>query len=256
VRCTLSCTRSFLILCAVVALLILGLPCIALGANPGDGPSTAVTLPALPWSSVATGTLIQHDPSTWWFWYRLPLVVGQTINMTATVPPGSDEGIFCDAASFETPMQLGSDYVDSATEKLTLIAPRTGDYFVVLGASSSAAFSLDATIVPAVPFSLSSVSAPRSVEKKKKFSASVTLRPDYDSVLPPIRFYFQHKVGKKWRASSSKDPNGLSGTTAYSTFVVKNLKISKAGVYRVRARFSDAAHPARYTKWKTIIVVK
>ena len=63
-------------------------------------------------------------------------------------------------------------------------------------------------------------------------------------------------TGKRWKvyaSSSSKFAAQILGGT--STKVTGSFKLSTKGKYRIRARFTDAAHPsARYSSWRKFTI--
>ncbi len=135
------------------------------------------------------------------------------------------------------------------------MAPHTDNYFVVVVGSAVGTVSVNAVTIPAVQFSLKSMSARSAVKAKKTFSVSAKITPGYNSSTSPMKFYLQRKSGGKWKTFGASKSGKLTkdSTAAFSKFSA-SYKLSK-GTYRVRAGFKDAAHPkTKYNSYKTIKV--
>lgn len=240
------------VLCLLVAGAML-LPAMAFADGDGSIDSPLVVNQALPWSVDGTLTPVTYEDSSTGneFWYTIPLTAGQTLKLTTTASswdalPGS--AMF---ATWDTPYYVEASYPGDTVGSLSLMAPRTGDYLLVMSNDTVAStYTIDAQIVPPVNFSLWGFSAPKTAKRLKTFTVSDRLSPKYNGLTPPIKFVLQHKVGSKWKAY--KTLTGLSNATG--TGFSAKFKL-KAGTYRVRSSFADLAHPhAKYTVWRTVKV--
>ena len=114
-------------------------------------------------------------------------------------------------------------------------------------------FTLDAAVVPSVSFTLSKMSAPSKVKRKKYFKVGATLSGHTDQFNVPVRFVFQRRSRGRWRTYKTLKP---FWSTAYDPERYPyrvTLKLPK-GTFRVRASFADAAHPkAKYNAWKEVV---
>jgi hypothetical protein len=235
--------------------LALAMPVMAL-ATPGDGPNDQIALPAPSWSEPVTGTLLPltlESHSYFGIWYTVPLIKGQTVVFTSTSVATGRFVMIAAPYSFLAPAALVSDYPGPGIGVLTVMAPRTALYDLTPVGSSTETYSIEATVVPPVRFSLSSFAVPAKVKKNKAFGVSVRVYPDYDGFFPPITFEVQRKshVFKKYKKFGSN----FMGTESdpYTVFVQK-LKLP-AGTYQVRATFSDASGTiVAPTKWKHFVV--
>jgi hypothetical protein len=227
-------------------------------ATATDGDSqNPVALPALPWSSPQIGTFLPDvfEGHTWGsYWYHITLAKGQTVLFTAVNDPSADfGGLFIDSYA-PTPYYQTSSESEGATSTMSLLPPVTGEYIINVWGYNPGAFSLDVTATAPMGFKLATFSAPKSVKHKKAFTVAVNLLPSYNGLTSPIKFYIERKSGKKWKTYGSVGVNKISGNSSYTKFS-GTAKISKAGSYRIRGKFTDAAHPvAKYTSWKTISV--
>jgi hypothetical protein len=216
-----------------------------------------VALPGLPWSTPQTGTFLP-DPwegHTWGsFWYHISLAKGQTVRFTAVNDSAADiGGIFVDSYS-PTPYSQSSPESYGSTSTVSLLPPVTGEYIVNLWGYNPGSFSLDVTATAPMSFKLATFSVPKSVKHKKSYTVGVNVLPSYNGLTSPIKFYIERKSGKRFKPYGSLGVNKLSGNSSYTRFSGTGT-ISKAGTYRVRGKFTDAAHPAaNYTAWKTLIV--
>ena len=232
------------------------LPALAFGVS-GDSWQNATPLPPLPWANSVDGTLtpVVDGADTYYdYWHTIDMTAGQTISVTATLPAGGVAGFGFFPKSFTANGAfLFSDTVDATHQKLAIMAPRTGTYFLFVSSSAPGAYALDAKVILAVNYPMSAFSVPKTAKKKKNFTVAVKVSPDYDSIFTPVRFYVERKSGRRWKKYSSVQSSFAGGSSTYSKFSAK-LKLPKA-TFRVRARFLDAAHPhAKYTSWKTVRV--
>lgn len=232
----------------------LATPALALGAGTGTF-ADPVVLPSVPF--VATGTLVapgvNQKPE---FWYTVPIAKSQTVEATLTADSAvGSAGFIFDSWSFSTPMRLWSDPLSSSVSRLHMLAPADGVYYFRVFGDHPGTFTLEATGTAKVAYGLSAISVPKkSVSHKKSFVVSVTLRPDYDGLTLPIRFYIERWSGHKWRTFTHVTADKVKGTAAYSTFYT-NVRIAKKGSFRIKARFLDVANPTpAYTLPKKVTV--
>jgi hypothetical protein len=226
-------------------------PTLAL-ATPGDSLAHAKPLSAP--SVTTTATLIANGSAAW-YWYTVPLAAGQTVVTTMTANVGVAEPFYLvNPLGFTGPISMGSDYVSASVQRVTLMAPTAGLYAFTMFGDNVGDFKLEIATSTPVAFALSKVSVSTPVKKKKAFTLSETIRPEYDSFLTPVKFYIERWNGKKCKAYTSASVNSMGGTVTYSKFKATKAKLSKAGKYRVRAKFSDAAHPVQYTGYTKFTV--
>jgi hypothetical protein len=245
---------------SVAAALAVGLALPTFSAAETGDFDNPVHLSALPWSQDQTGSLVA---TTWagidWFAfdYMIPVAKGQTVSFTSTVPPDDGESYMSLYATVDTPLGIDSQRVSDGVEILTFMAPKTEEYCLTIYGSQVETFSLGGAIVPTQRYKMTTLSVPGG-RKGKSFTASVKVWPVYNSLYPPIKYRVQRKVGKKWKAYSiaqgtlPNTDNTYNFVHSYTRFLAK-MKIKRAGTYRIRAEFSDAAHPkVTSTGWKTI----
>lgn len=241
--------------CAAVLVAVLAVPAFAMASVPGDDALTAVQFAAFPWSQDSSGTLITNVDSSgtfyeYWNWFSLNK--GQTVTFTGQA---DDEGFYMLALArdFKAPMTVGSDNVGLGVERLTLMAPKTGSYYLVSEGSKVETFSISGAIVPTVSYKLASFAMPSKAKKSAKFTATVNVLPDYNSLFSPVKFVVERKVGKKFRPYATYSSVIGGGNTSYTKFK-GSIKITKKGTFRIHASFSDAAHKVQNTKPKTITI--
>lgn len=224
-------------------------------ATPGDGPDSAIALPAFPFAAVpGTLTTDPSDTSYHSFWYTTHLSAGQTIEVAATMPGLEPHQIFAISSNFTDPMTIGSDPAGTGVERLIYMAPHTDDYFIAIYADTNAPFLLDGSVIAPLNYKLSNLTAPKRVKHKRAFTVSAALNGEWDSSVVPVRFEVQRKAGRKWKAAGSTTGK-LAGSSLSFTKFSASLKITKKGSYRVRARYQDAAHPGvAYDKWKSVTI--
>jgi len=227
----------------------------AFATIPGDAPSSAISIAAVPFSIDGTLTPINFEGGLdYEMWYRVHLVAGHTINVTATVPGGGEPNFWVAAVSRKSgEYSFTSDPVDATTRHLLLLPNRTTDYYVNVWSSNPGTFTLSAAEAAPVPYPMSSFKVPATAKKNKKFTVSVVVKPDYDGFVTPVRFYIERKSGSKYKPYGYVNAPEVDGTSDWSKFAA-TFKLPK-GTFHIRARFTDAVHPATYTKgWKTITV--
>jgi hypothetical protein len=248
--------RAPLIATALVAVLLaLIVPSGAL-ATPGDDPTTAISLPTVPWSQDVTGTTLPlTDPESgetyYGNWYAVSLTKGVTYAFTGSA---EDEGFFLllQSASFSSPGVLASDFVSQGVGRLTVMAPRTGLYYLTTEGSAVESYTISASLAPRVKYAFKGFSAPKSAKKNKAFTLSVQLTPDYDSLFSPVTFEVQKYSSsyKAYKKFASKLGDGDQTQTPFSA----SIKLPK-GSYRIRPTFSDASGvKVSSPSWKKITV--
>jgi len=186
--------------------------------------------------------------------YAVTLTKGQTIAATITADPA--ESITLSAWSDEYFGGVVSDYVQPGVDSLSFMAPASGVYFLEADnffTSTLSTFSVDASIVETRTFALGSLVVPASAKVKHSFTVSARLTPMYNGITTPVRFYVEKKASNgKYKSYTAKTANRLSNDSGvYSKYSYK-FKLSKKGTYKIRARFTDAAHSAVYTSRQTI----
>lgn len=224
-------------------------------ADTGDSPSNADTLTV----GVSTpGTLIVGDgsPTTYAYVYKVDLTAGQTIVATYTTSPSITSADLRLYASFPSYFDwLGANTVSSTVHVAWLQANKTGTYYLAaLGEGSPGTFTLDTAFAPAVKYSLSSLTAPKTVKRNKTFKVKTTLIGEFDQFDLPVKFMIERKVGKKFKTFGSASAHWTGGGDGQHLPLFANIKLTKKGTYRIRARFSDAAHATKYNAWRTVTV--
>jgi hypothetical protein len=219
-----------------------------------------VQLSAVPWSQDVTGSLLAttaSDPERvdkCIYSYRVPLTRGQTVALTSTFSTPTMH-VMMMFAPFPAPGYCISDWVSDTCERLTFMAPQSGNYYLAVIGSTVQTYTISAAAVLPVAYRLTSFTVPKSKKKGAKFTVSVKVNPNYDSVFPPVKFEVQRKLRGKWRPYSIVKGKfaGVPETWWGETKISAATKLGKKGTYRVRAVFSDVAHTrAVRTSYKTI----
>jgi hypothetical protein len=236
---------------AVVAVLGLGASAFA---QSGDsvGSATTLTLPSTVTTDLVSATgasgFSEHG-----YWFKVPLNKGDTLRADFTPAAG--------VTNLRALAQLNKNYAQQVADplgggamRLTLLAPVTDVYNVYVSASATGTFSVSASKITKVAYTLFGFSAPSKAKKNAKIALGVSMTPDYDGITSPIRFYIDKKKGKKFKALTWVAGAFSAGNASYSRYT-GSVKLPK-GTYRVRARFTDAANSAVYypKKYKTITV--
>jgi hypothetical protein len=113
-------------------------------------------------------------------------------------------------------------------------------------------FTVDAAYAPATKFKMTRLTVPKSARHNRKFNVSVKVLPRYNSLGSPIKFQIQRKSGRRWRTYATARSEMTVLAQGYTKFGT-SLKIKRKSTYRIRARFSDAAHARyKYTGYKAI----
>jgi hypothetical protein len=226
---------------------------------------TALALPGDDWGNSVPLTVGVSTPGTLTpqadlatnhvFVYSVALTAGQTLVATCSAAPTvSPLDVSFWASGFHADYGLGARAATS-TCSLRVLAPRSGSYLLVVeGGSSTGTFTIDTAYVSAGDYSLSKLSVPKKASRKRAFQASVTLNGYFDQLDSPVRFKIQRKVHRKWKAYGSAKAVPTGGGDLTRVRYASKVKLHK-GVFRIRARFTDAAHPqAIYDAWKTVSV--
>lgn len=249
--------RSAFAATAVVTMMIVSLTAPSLAhAVPGEM-SDPAPLPALPWSTPFQATLlpVTTPDSLGWYFCSMCLERGQTISATMTV--GSDMGPSKLFAFSSQGAYLGTTARLSGSSRvgnLKVMAPKEGNYSFMMLADRIGDFSFEVATTTPVPYKLISFGVPKTKKRRSKFAVSVRTNPRYNGFVSPVRFQIERSVGGKWRAFSSVGGRLAEEGERYSRCSA-NVKLSKRGTYRIRAKFADPAHPkATFTGWKTIRV--
>jgi hypothetical protein len=239
---------------AVLLSVALLMPVSALAA-PGDSPSNAVTLTI---GASVPGTLTpsaQYIGLPYIFMYHFDLTAGQTIVATCTWSPAITRPLF---TIMDGPQGSGGQpnyrFVAPNSAVMYVLAPRTGTYYLLTASRSApGTFSVDTALAPTFHYSLSKLSAPKMAKRRKSFTISTTLTGKYVQLTPPLWFIVERRSGAKWRSYGAATPTWGAGSGDSATLFTR-LKLPK-GVFRIRARFRDAAHlQPIYNGWKTVTI--
>lgn len=221
-------------------------------AAPGDSIPSAVLLNDY-FGQTYQSVLATDTGGTGHYFFRTSLSAGQTLkasfesseavlNLKATVLPYSPSYGFTESVP-------NGDHKCS----LSFMAPVTGIYNIWVPASTAGTFTVSSLVsTDAVNFGLSSFKSPSSAKRSHSFSVSVKMWPGYNGPVTPVRFYFDRKITSKRYKSYGYVWGTMSTFSTYSKFVA-TTKLKTKGTYRIRARFSDAAHSkSLYTAYHTI----
>jgi hypothetical protein len=184
------------------------------------------------------------------------LRAGQTLAATFTPSAEVTQPRIGGWAMFATTAPLLISRSASPTPvSLYLLAPRTGDYHLVLAAESApGTFTLDTAIVPALPHSVSPVDAPSRAMLMTWFRVTCRLYGTFDELDNPVKFIVQRQVRGRWKPYStlrSASSFEATGDPSYVQFRA-NLKLP-VGTFRIRSVFTDAAQARpQSSAWRTI----
>jgi hypothetical protein len=214
-----------------------------------DGPW--IPLPALPWSQPTTGTLVPSG-SLAGVSYTINLTQGQTVVAIVTTDPAVKDCVFAfGPASMSSERALFSREVSSTVARVNAMASVAGTYNLVILADTGGDYSLEIATTTPTPFALGSFWVPPTKAKNRRFAVSVCTWPTYNGFTSPIRFQIERRSHGVWRPFSSVASNWVEIGTTRSQFTGR-MRL-KVGTYRIRAKFSDAAHSsAQYTAFRTI----
>ena len=251
------CSRVFG-LAAVVALFVAAMvPTTALAA-PGDSESNAVAL-TLGASTAGTLAASPADPADYLFVYSVALQAGQTVVATCTPSPEIANPDMLAWASFMTDIAgIRSHGIPPAPRVAYLLAPKTGTYYLsIFGQSTPGTFTLDAALTQPISYSLSGMGVHfirrDSRSRRTYVTVSTTLVGLFDEFNVPVSFVVMRKLNGSWRTYHTYKGMLSSQPDSTHTSFAAGVNMLK-GTYRVRARFTDAAHlTPRYNAWKTIV---
>lgn len=242
--------------------------CVSIGttafAAAGDSAANATWLndPAGTYmGSKYTAALLQDGTSPTGFYYlRVELKAGKTMKMKFTPAAGVNN---LKALVFPLVFNVGQRIVESSTDasgfgRLNFMAPKTAMYTIYVGSSSLGTFSVEPTMTSTTKFSIGSMTAPSKTRLYKAFTVSAKLTPAYNGPTSPVRFYVQRKVSGRWKSYGSVAGKFSTEAKTYTKFTASLQTHSfrmPIGTYRVRARFTDAAHKTpKYSSYKTFYV--
>jgi hypothetical protein len=210
-----------------------------------------IPLPALPWSQPTTGTLVSSG-SLAGASYTIDLTRGQTVVATVTTDPAVKDCVFAfGPASMRADRAAFSREVSSTVAGVNVMASVSGTYNLVILADTGGDYSLEIATTTPTPFALGSLWVPPTKAKNRRFAVSVCTWPTYNGFTSPIRFQIERRSHGVWRPFSSVASSWVELGTTRSQFTGR-MRL-KAGTYRIRAKFSDAAHSsAQFTAFRTI----
>jgi hypothetical protein len=235
-------TVFVLLAASVLVCAITAAPAMAVtGATPQEAALLALNGPPLT-ADLATETI----PGNGTYWLNLVIPAGQTVRITQT--PGV--GVVNMKSMFISPSDRPAFIPFTTT--VDFIAARTDTYTVNLTASSLGTFTVQAVTIPAQKFSLTGLSVPSKAKKNKKFGISVRLSPLYSGYHPTVVFVVERRSGKFKPYTTVKSVWGYTKAT-YEPFS-GTVKLPK-GTFRIRAKFTDAAHKTpTYSAYKQVVV--
>jgi hypothetical protein len=229
-------------------------------ANPGaDTPATAISQ-ALPivglTGSLDSTTTDQRDI------YAITLAKGETLDASLAVTnptlgtnfdlllykPGTVSIDETNAVPYPAMWGNGPLY-----EHFTFMAAAGGTYYLdVYGWKGAGTYTVDARIIPAVKFTIGSLSVPKSAKKGKKVTVSTVVTPAYNGTYSPAYFYFYRYEGGKYKRKAMKVGGGIRNPGEARSKLTASYKFPKKGKWRVRAEFWDEAHSSKFTSYKYI----
>jgi hypothetical protein len=244
--------RMSVVIMALAAVLALfaGMAATTAFAVTGDGSSIASATP-LTSGVPLTLHLNNGDHSTGYYWLTVQVPAGNTL--TADFTSGATVvGLKASLQLTYSPWFVNSSALSTSTCRLTFVSPATDRYNIWVPTSSTGTFTVSPSITAPINYALTTFTVPRSAKHNKSLSVSAKLWPGYKGSGTPVRFYFDRKVGKRWK-SYGYIWGKITTTSTYSKFVA-STKLKTKGTYRVRARFSDATHAAKYTAYKSLTI--
>jgi len=136
----------------------------------------------------------------------------------------------------------------------TIMAPRDHDYYVLVESEDVATYTVNAHYVSPTAFKFQSIWVPKKARPYIGFGVSAKITPRYNSFDVPVRFEVKRlRNGKfRWYKDFKATWGSPVSTGTYSRYV-STLSL-RAGTYRVRAVFKDAAHKTMVTGWKKLVV--
>lgn len=247
---------------AALTIVTLAVPSLAC-ASVGDVDNPEIVA-APPWSQSETGTTIAvtEDGETWYEYnYLVPLIKGETYvfncRMHFSIPdpltpaPANEGGMLILSPTLSPPGVVFSSSGYAARPTMKFMAPVTRYYLLSLHSSEAVSFSVEATRSTRAWFTMLDLAVPKSTKRNRSFKTSVNVYGRYNSLGSPIRFQIQRKVGRRW-ATYATARSAVSNLAENRTQFASAVKLKRRGTYRIRACFSDAANPVRYTAFRTI----
>jgi hypothetical protein len=212
------------------------------------GSSAEVTLTALPHNSIASCYCT----------YDVHLLAGQTVAATCTLAPSvAAARLVAIWPNYPEVTAIPSAPASSSLCAVRFQAPEVGEYeLAVLGESAPGTFTIETALVPSSTYLLSSITVPKTVRAGRFFKVSTTLQSDnvFDEFSVPVRFVVQRKSGRWWRSYLTVVADAKPDFSSRRLAVWSSIRLPK-GAYRIRARFSDAAHPkATFNPWEVLRV--
>jgi hypothetical protein len=143
----------------------------------------------------------------------------------------------------------------SSKEHFTFMAAVAGYYYLDVHAWAGAGdYTLNARIIPTVPFSIGSLTLPKKAKKGAQVRVSAMVTPGYNGLYSPVWFQFQRYEKGKYRQKAEKLATGYRNPGAASSELFYRYRFAKKGKWRVRAEFWDEAHKSKFTKYKNITI--
>lgn len=143
----------------------------------------------------------------------------------------------------------------SSKEHFTFIAVDKGYYYLDVHAWAGVGdYTLNARIIPAVPFRIGSLTLPKKAKKGAQVRVSAVVTPGYNGLYSPVWFHFCRYEKGKYRQKTEKLAAGYRNPGAANSTLFYKYRFPKKGKWRVRAEFWDEAHKSTYTKYKNITI--
>lgn len=251
--------HGVVILGAIVSALVLTAfsPALAFAKSGGSNVSDAWPILSLPFST--PGALDATDTVRDTF--SVNLTRGQTLDASITVTnadPGTNFDLLLYKPSVTSISETSSAFPamwgnGPLHEHFTFMAADPGKYTLDVFAWKGAGdYLLDVKIVPAVKFSVGSLSVPKSAKKGRRVKVSAIVRPAYNGVYTPVYFYFYRYEHGKYRRKAIVDGTGIRNPGEALSKLTATYKFPKTGKWRVRAEFWDEAHYSKFTSYKYI----
>jgi hypothetical protein len=140
-------------------------------------------------------------------------------------------------------------------EHFTFMAAAAGYYYLdVQGYAGAGDYTLNARIIPAVPFSIGSLTLPKKAKKGAQVRVSAVVTPAYNGLYSPVWFHFYRYEKGKYRQKAEKLATGYRQPSDPNSTLSYKYRFPKKGKWRVRAEFWDEAHKSKFTKYKIITI--
>jgi hypothetical protein len=214
--------------------------------------SEPAQFPDLPWVTPYSATLVDttvNGTAAHIYCGEIHLTAGTTLatTMTTDASCGSGTMLIVPESGTISLLPFRSD-LSSSVHRLCVAAPVTGEYGVVMATKEAGSFALEASATEPVAFTLSKLRAPSRALRTQTISVWATFKPGYNGWTYPVRFYFERRVGKKWKTYTRGKLTSVDWRSSdHTTYYSDGNRLKKAGTYRLRCKFSDAAHsPVNY----------